>query len=461
MNSEPVDARAAAVALRRRSHDGQTEPGARRAVGAARSPEALERVLGVLGAQAGAVVADGHERAVALLAHGDPDGAALGPVHERVLDQVAERASERVRVPADAHGSGCIDGHLSSGAVERELIQPHRLCTAGARGVLSGECEQLVEQARESRGVALDVGQHVGVGAVLCDVRGIAPQRGERGPQLVRGIGDEAALGLARLLERGEHRIERLRQRADLVARVGRGQPARRVARLGDRAGGGGEVGQRPQRPAGQQQRDSDCEHRRGDRGQQYERPQPVRGVLVLLRARGDEHGAAGRRPGSDTGERRAVEAHGSGAEPGVGVVGAPAGDHAGDLGARAEHAPAERSRARDDAPAAIDDLDEQPPASDASLERTGRRQQRRRGRAQLGNLRRPGAQCRVARRGLLALRQRDGSDAEQHGRERDRGACRQRDAHAQACRLPHGSSTNPTPRTVRMSGGSPSFRRR
>ena len=65
-------------------------------------------------------------------------------------------------------------------------------------------------------------------------------------------------------------------------------------------------------------ERDSDCEHRRGDRGQQHERPQPVRGVLVLLRAGGDEHGAAGGRPGADARERRAVEPHRIVAEPGV-----------------------------------------------------------------------------------------------------------------------------------------------
>ena len=48
---------------------------------------------------------------------------------------------------------------------------------------------------------------------------GVAAQRGERRAQLVRGVADEPLLGLARALERREHRVQGLGQLADLVAR--------------------------------------------------------------------------------------------------------------------------------------------------------------------------------------------------------------------------------------------------
>jgi hypothetical protein len=66
---------------------------------------------------------------------------------------------------------------------------------------------------------------------------GVAADRGQRGAQLVRGIGDEAAqavlavLALAEgLLEAIEHRVERDAEPADLGARVGRLDAVREVA---------------------------------------------------------------------------------------------------------------------------------------------------------------------------------------------------------------------------------------
>ena len=79
-----------------------------------------------------------------------------------------------------------------------------RLVRHGA-GVLAGECEEVVEEPAQPLGVGVDVGERLGVGAVGEQVRGVPAQRGDRVSQLVRRVGDEAALGLARLLERGEH----------------------------------------------------------------------------------------------------------------------------------------------------------------------------------------------------------------------------------------------------------------
>ena len=90
-------------------------------------------------------------------------------------------------------------------------------------------------------GVGMDVGERVGVGAVGEQVRGVPAQRGDRVSQLVRRIGDEAALGLAGLLERGEHPVQRLGEAVDLIgARPTSGGEAQRgVTRALDHGGAG------------------------------------------------------------------------------------------------------------------------------------------------------------------------------------------------------------------------------
>ena len=71
----------------------------------------------------------------------------------------------------------------------------------------------------------------------------LASTDGQRGAQLVRGVGDELALarerrlGLAaRGVERAQHALERQRQLGDLVVGLGVRDPLRRVARALDRA---------------------------------------------------------------------------------------------------------------------------------------------------------------------------------------------------------------------------------
>ncbi len=194
------------------------EPGGR--VGPSRAPEALERVGRVVVAQPRALVAHGHERASPVLAHVDRHPSTLRAVDERVLDEVADGAR---RAPphrrATVTGPGASTTTRPPARASASSVEAHRREGAGAGRVLARQREQVAEQAREARRVALDVRQHVRIGAVLGDVGGIAAQRRERGAQLVRGVGDEAALGLARALERREHRVERLGERADLVAR--------------------------------------------------------------------------------------------------------------------------------------------------------------------------------------------------------------------------------------------------
>ena len=77
----------------------------------------------------------------------------------------------------------------------------------GRRGrVLAREHEQIVDQPREPLGARGEIGERLGVGAVAGDVLGVPAERRERRAQLVRRVGDEAALALAGLCEGAEHR---------------------------------------------------------------------------------------------------------------------------------------------------------------------------------------------------------------------------------------------------------------
>jgi hypothetical protein len=60
-----------------------------------------------------------------------------------------------------------------------------------------------------------DVGVRVGEGHV-----DLGAQHRQRGPQLVAGVGDEAALRVEGRLEAFEHRVEGVGQLGDLVART-------------------------------------------------------------------------------------------------------------------------------------------------------------------------------------------------------------------------------------------------
>ena len=170
----------------------------------------------------------------------------------RVLDEVRERALERRPVAADATGAGASTATDPSAPAAR-ASSSSRTSSRGRLGrLLAGEGEQVVGEPREPLGILLELLDELGRRAVAREVRDVAAQRGQRRAQLVRGVGEEAALGVARPLEAGEHRVQRRREPPDLVGRRGLGQPAARVARALDLRGRVGEPSERPQRSAHQ-----------------------------------------------------------------------------------------------------------------------------------------------------------------------------------------------------------------
>jgi hypothetical protein len=95
---------------------------------------------------------------------------------------------------------------------------------------------------------------------------------GQRGAELVGGVGDEAALAVeGGAVEALQHGVEGVGEVLELVVGAVQGDALLQVA-VGDPAGGGGDVLQRPQRPAGQQpaepsggDADDPQGHQRGD----------------------------------------------------------------------------------------------------------------------------------------------------------------------------------------------------
>ena len=108
--------------------------------------------------------------------------------------------------------------------------------------------------------------------------------------------------------------------------------------------------------------------------------------------------------------------------------------------------------------PLPVDDLDHRLRRADRRVERAGRRQQRGRGRRELRDLDRARAQ-RVVERPVQVTGDEhvDGRAEHDHRDERRESRPRRIDRSAKA----HRPRTNPTPRTVSISGGSPSLRRR
>jgi hypothetical protein len=222
-------------------------------------PEAPRRGRGLLGGDARPVVGDREHGLVAAPGERDAHLAVDRPVHTRVLDEVAQRPLERPGLPAHGEWRGLGDDDtrlVAAGCRGLERRQQRALLERplgrrdegrddrleidllgrelGAR--FAFEREQVVDQAGQAVGVGLAVGEQLGVGAVAAGEGRVPAQRRHRRAQLVRRVGEQPALGLARPVQRVEHAVERARQLTELIARGGRGQAPAHVGRLADRS---------------------------------------------------------------------------------------------------------------------------------------------------------------------------------------------------------------------------------
>ena len=272
-------------------------------------------------------------------------------------------------------------------------------------------------------------------------------------------VGEKATLEIARPLETREHRVQRLRQAPDLVATRRQRQAAPRIAGPLDVCGGVGETSDRAE-CAAEQQEDAERRERCGDETGEDEKQVeiPERAIHVSFGC-GDDHRTAGGGT-AEIGQRRRVDPQAIAADRGRRIRAAPARDRLRGHPSHGEHASAECQRPRDEAVAAVEHLDAKLGAAQGRVECAGSRQQRRGGRAQLGDF-----DCALSQRAVeRAMEIAGGEDVDARAGDDDRQedpadrgdhrAAEQR-AHRQRPR------TKPAPRTVSISEGSPSLRRR
>ncbi len=202
-------------------------------------------------------------------------------VPDRVVHQVADQAFGQARVahrggrvqrggqlnvvPLRVSGPG-LDGRPGQG----RQIERFRLPDAA---LAAGQGEQRVDQLL----LLLAQGQRLGAGRAQFGRRGVrigqrhlqqGPLRGERGAQLVRGVGDEVPLRVERRLQPGEQVVERLPQFGELVVAAAQAEPPAQVAGR-DVPGGGGDGAQRAEQPARQQPAEHDRQHRHDQQAEQ------------------------------------------------------------------------------------------------------------------------------------------------------------------------------------------------
>ena len=182
----------------------------------------------------------------------DPAG---GGVVGRVVEQVVDRAGEPLGTPVDDHrleralepDVGEVAARARQ-AIGDDAIEPDVL-GRGDRKVAAGKLDHVADQRAELLALLEDVGEQP-VAVVLGErVAGeqhldVRAQARDRSAQLVRGVGNELALGPDGLVERGagalqslDHRVEARGELADLVVGVVL-DPARQVLGVGDVLGG-------------------------------------------------------------------------------------------------------------------------------------------------------------------------------------------------------------------------------
>jgi hypothetical protein len=197
-------------------------------------------------------------------------------------------------------------------------------------------------------------------------------------------------------------------------------------------------------------------QQRRRQRGEHHEAARVVERVLDLRRGAGHDHRAAGRRAATELAQRRGVDTQRVGAQHGVAVPSAPVLERGAYHRRVGQHAAAEAARAGDDPSAPVDHLHEHGAPAEAALQRPGLEQEVGRGGGEPRNLRRPCAQRAVEAVAELIVEPGEHGGAERRDGEHDRRDGGHRDTGLE----PHWRR-KPTPRTVWISGGSPSLRRR
>ena len=233
-----------AVSRDDRAHDRQTEPGTAAVPAAARvgTNEPVEDPVAQLVRNARPAVLDEKDDLVPAPFPGDVHGGAFGRVLPHVRQEVVEHLPEPPLITVDDERAASelepvaarvVDHPRRIDGVVDQNTKIDGLAIQRARFVEPGEEQQVFDEPRHALALALDRRHR------LCEIRGvpvgatpkqlgIAADRRQRSPKLVRRIGEEPAkslLGRITLCERRldllEHPVDRARHATDLGTRRG------------------------------------------------------------------------------------------------------------------------------------------------------------------------------------------------------------------------------------------------
>ncbi len=197
--------------------------------------------------------------------------------HLAQAEVVAADDDRRGRVKLEPAIGLCRTGRFDRGGCH--VTQIDGLLLERQALIEAGEQQQLVDELTHARALFLDAPHHVceifgPVGGTAAKQFGEAANRGDRGAELVRGVGDELAQPLLRrhalgkgLFDLRQHAVERPAEPPDLGAAVVGYDPLRKVA-AGDRVGRCAHPLERPQLEARQpQSRSADREQEQRGHG--------------------------------------------------------------------------------------------------------------------------------------------------------------------------------------------------
>ena len=208
--------------------------------------ESLEDPPPVLGRDAGPAIRDLEDYRTAVPRDAHLDLAVASRVAERVRQEVRDDARESGAVSRNGRALDGLDAAAHAAAARerrrvRRRLRRHgreidRLPAPGERRVSAGEQQQRVHLLRETAGGALDRLER----APRLLRRRVRPERllrladehGGRRLQLVRRVGDEAALRAERVLEPVEERVDDGREPPELLAALRDADAPREVRRL-------------------------------------------------------------------------------------------------------------------------------------------------------------------------------------------------------------------------------------
>ena len=293
----------------RHNRQSEADTAARAGAGGIRTVEPLEHAAGLLGRHPRPFVPDFDDRISAGLANAHMRRGLRRRMGTHVRQEVVEHLPQPVSIADHDRGLG-LDRDQAPGLhrsrrldrLDGDLAQLDRLAVERAPLVEPGEQQQIVDEETHALALALDPAHRPlqvvrPLARTTAEQLGVGPHAGERRPQLMRGIGDEAAQSpfgrLARVerrLDLPQHAVQGKPEPADLRPLLCPVDASGEIPRS-DRPGGLPDRVQRPQADPHDPEAEPEDRRKHRRRDEKLDQEQPVeRALHVLQRCPHDEH---------------------------------------------------------------------------------------------------------------------------------------------------------------------------